>query len=64
MPFSMLLIGVNEAKTILNILALIACSYIAIANYKYINKKRIFKNYFIYANWTTSWYDSVSKIYN
>lgn len=43
MPFSMLLIGINEAKTILNILALIACSYIAIANFKHINKKEFLK---------------------
>lgn len=43
MPASMLLIGINEAKTILNILALTACSYIAFANFKYINKKEFLK---------------------
>ncbi|AQU80850.1 sulfite exporter TauE/SafE family protein [Planococcus faecalis] len=43
MPFSMLLIGINEAKTILNILALIACFYITITNLKHINKQEFFK---------------------
>lgn len=43
MPTSILLIGINDAKTILNIIALIVGSYIAIANFKYINKKEFIK---------------------
>lgn len=43
MPASILLIGINEAKTVLTILALIACSYIAIANFKHIHKKEFLK---------------------
>lgn len=43
MPASMLLIGVHEAKVILNIIALISCSYIAIANLSAINIREFFK---------------------
>ena len=39
MPFSIRLIGVNEAKTVLNVFTLVACVYIWIKNRAYINKK-------------------------
>lgn len=43
MPPSILLIGVNEAKVILNLIAWISCFVIAIQNYKFINKKELLK---------------------
>lgn len=43
MPASMILIGVDEAKTILNTVALIGCSWIAFNNRKYINKSELIK---------------------
>lgn len=43
MPASMILIGVDEAKTILNIIALITCSFIVFSNFKKINKKEFLK---------------------
>ena len=39
MPFSIRLIGVNEAKTVLNVFTLVACVYIWLKNRAYINKK-------------------------
>lgn len=43
MPVSMLLIGIDEAKAILNILGLLASIWIVIKNYRYINKKEFLK---------------------
>src|SRR5699024_11082146 len=43
LPPSILLIGIYDAKAVLNIFALITCSIVAILNYKYINKKELFK---------------------
>ncbi len=43
MPLSMLLIGVKEAKAVLNIVAIIVSSSIAIRNYKDMNKKEVLK---------------------
>src|SRR5699024_8354524 len=43
MPSSIMLIGIYEAKAILNITALITCSIITILNYKYINLKELCK---------------------
>lgn len=43
MPPSIKLIGVNDAKVILNIMALISCFIIAVKNIKYINKKELRK---------------------
>lgn len=43
MPTSMILIGVDEAKTILNTIALLGCSWIAIRNRQHINKKELAK---------------------
>lgn len=43
MPSSMLLIGVNEAKAVLNVLGLLSCLWLTIANYKKINKKEFVK---------------------
>lgn len=39
MPFSIHLIGVNEAKTVLNVFTLVACIYIWWKNRDYVNKK-------------------------
>lgn len=43
MPASMMLIGIDEAKTVLNVVALICCTWIAISNRKQINKKELVK---------------------
>lgn len=43
MPISMLLIGVDEAKAILNILGLLASIWIVLKNFRYINKKEFLK---------------------
>lgn len=43
MPTSMMLIGIYEAKAILNIIALVTCSTIAVLHFKYINKKELCK---------------------
>ena len=43
MPAAMMLIGVDEAKTVLNAVALICCSWITIRNRNYINKKEFMK---------------------
>lgn len=43
MPLSMILIGVGEAKSILNIVAIIASSTICYSTYKDINKKELVK---------------------
>lgn len=43
MPASMLLIGVNEAKAILNVLGLLSCLWLTIQNYKNMNKKEFIK---------------------
>ncbi|HLQ83178.1 MAG TPA: sulfite exporter TauE/SafE family protein [Pseudogracilibacillus sp.] len=43
LPPSILLIGIYDAKAVLNIFALITCSIVAILNYKYINKKELLK---------------------
>lgn len=43
MPVSMLLIGVDEAKAILNILGLLASIWIVTKNFRYINKKEFLK---------------------
>lgn len=43
MPLSMILIGVGEAKSILNIVAIIASSIICYSTYKEINKKELMK---------------------
>lgn len=39
MPFSIRLIGVNEAKTVLNVFNLVACVYLWWKNRAYVNKK-------------------------
>lgn len=39
MPFSIQLIGVNEAKTVLNVFTLVACSYLWWKNRAYVNRK-------------------------
>ncbi len=39
MPFSIQLIGVNEAKTILNVFNLVACTYLWWKNRDYVNRK-------------------------
>ena len=39
MPFSIQLIGVNEAKTILNVFNLVACTYLWWKNRAYVNRK-------------------------
>lgn len=43
MPVSLLLIGVDEAKVVLNMMALLSCLWIAIRNYKSINLKELLK---------------------
>lgn len=43
MPASIILIGVDEARTVLNVMALICCSWITIKHYKSINKKELVK---------------------
>lgn len=43
MPPSILLIGVDEARTVLNVMALICCSWITIKHYRHINKKELVK---------------------
>lgn len=43
MPVSMMLIGVNEAKAILNIMAMLSCFWITIKSRKYINFKELGK---------------------
>lgn len=43
MPLSMILIGVGEAKSILNIVAIIASSLIFFSTYKHINKRELMK---------------------
>lgn len=43
LPPSILLIGIYDAKAVLNIFTLITCSIVAILNYKYINKKELLK---------------------
>jgi len=43
MPISMLLIGVDEAKAILNILGLLASIWIVVRNFRHINKKEFLK---------------------
>ncbi len=43
MPPSMLLLGMDDAKVVLNILAGLSGLFIAVQNYKYINFKELFK---------------------
>lgn len=43
MPPSIYLIGFDNAKVVLNTLAMISCSIIAISNYKAINRKEVIK---------------------
>ncbi|MGG0667040.1 sulfite exporter TauE/SafE family protein [Lederbergia citrisecunda] len=43
MPASIMLIGVDEAKTVLNVIALICCSWIAVRYRAHINKKEFMK---------------------
>lgn len=43
MPVSMILIGVDEAKAILNILGLLASIWIVLKNFRYVNKKEFLK---------------------
>lgn len=43
MPASMMLLGLYEAKAILNIIAVIMCVVIAVSNYKYINRSELGK---------------------
>src|SRR5690625_1770302 len=43
MPASMMLLGLYEAKAILNIIAVIMCVVIAFSNYKYINWRELGK---------------------
>lgn len=43
MPVSMILIGVNEAKSILNVMGIISCLILTIKNYKSINRKEFIK---------------------
>lgn len=43
MPASMILIGVNEAKSILNVMGIISCLILTIKNYKSINRKEFIK---------------------
>ena len=45
MPASMMLIGAEEAKVILNMVALMVSSTIAVKTYKKIQQKRAGKNY-------------------
>lgn len=43
MPASIMLIGADSAKAILNLIGLVLCLYIVISSYKDINKKQFFK---------------------
>lgn len=43
MPASMMLIGINEAKVVLNAMAFLSCLWITIRNIRYINKKELAK---------------------
>lgn len=43
MPFSVMLVGYEVAKPILNVLGIAASVYVAVKNYRYINKKEFFK---------------------
>lgn len=43
MPPSMLLIGVNEAKAILNVMGWLSCVWVVIRDYKYIDIKKFLK---------------------
>lgn len=43
MPVSMKLIGVNQAKTVLNLLTILCCLGISIANFRFVNKKELLK---------------------
>lgn len=43
MPASMLLIGVEQAKAILNVLGLLSCLWLSIQNYRNINRKEFIK---------------------
>lgn len=43
MPFSILLLGINIAKPVLNILTIIACAFIVIKSYKHINISEFIK---------------------
>ncbi len=43
MPFSVFLIGLGNAKYIINLVAIVVCSIIAIKDYKYINIKEFIK---------------------
>lgn len=43
MPASMMLIGVNEAKAILNVMGLLSCLWITLQNWRAINKREFVK---------------------
>lgn len=43
MPFSIKLVGIEETKAVLNIFTMMACSVIAIQNYRFINYKALLK---------------------
>ncbi|ONI38819.1 hypothetical protein AN639_06970 [Candidatus Epulonipiscium fishelsonii] len=43
MPASMQLIGINEARAVLNAVALVLFIIVAVQNYKYVNKKEVVK---------------------
>ncbi len=43
MPASIMLVGINTAKAVLNVCGLLACLYISIRNYKHINKNQLIK---------------------
>ncbi len=43
MPFSILLVGMDDAKAVLNAVAIVICAIVAIKNYRDIDKKELFK---------------------
>lgn len=43
MPFSIRLVGIEEAKAVINIFTMLACAVIAVQNYRYINYKILAK---------------------
>lgn len=47
MPFSIRLIGVENAKTVLNVFTIMACTVIVVQNRKYVNKKVLFRMVFV-----------------
>lgn len=43
MPASMLLVGVNEAKAVLNVMGLLSCLWLTIRNYRQLNRREFVK---------------------